>query len=90
MPVSWNGAPLCQVNGAGGIRYRGETARNPLTETALERAADIVYMTPKRECHMDGILEQIRGCVPDLDTMIAREENMDGQIADLGQSLQAM
>ena len=39
-------------------------------------------MTVKREERMDGILEQIRRAVPDLDARIGQAQNEDGQIAD--------
>ena len=47
-------------------------------------------MTAKREDRIDGILEQIRKCVPDLDAQIGQAQNEDGQVADLGQWSQMM
>ena len=191
MPVSWQEAPLCRVNGVGGIRYRSEVVRDPDAGEALNRVLDIINvtdeymrllekapqlnatgldesykclnefngavlaahhssrgwdfvtwcrdysgeavtqghyvggdyegakrdfairaglvpqkelfsqeqlaeihrcvetvrdmdlpMTVKREDRMDGILEQIRRAVPDLDMRIGQAQNEDGQIAD--------
>ena len=45
MPVTWQDAPLCRVNGVGGIRYREENVRNPDAEDALLRVLDIVNTT---------------------------------------------
>ena len=42
MPVSWQEAPLCRVNGAGEVRYRSEAVRGPDAEAALNHAVDIV------------------------------------------------
>ena len=45
MPVFWQEAPLCRVNGVGGVRYRSEVTRDPGSEAALNRAIDIVNVT---------------------------------------------
>ena len=200
MPVFWQEAPLCRVNGVGGVRYRSEVTRDPGSEAALNRAIDLVNvteeymrllekaprlnatgldesykllnefnsavlaahhtssqgwdfvtwcrdysgegvtqghyvggdyegakrdfavraglvpqkelfsqeqlaeihrcvetvrdmdfsMTVKREERMDGILEQIRRAVPDLDARIGQAQNEDGQIADHTQWSQTM
>ena len=45
MPVFWQEAPLCRVNGLGGIRYHEEDVRNPDAEDALLRVLNIVNTT---------------------------------------------
>ncbi len=40
MSVSWQGAPLCRVNGVGGVRYRDEALKRPGASEALDRVAD--------------------------------------------------
>ena len=45
MPISWREAPLCRVDGVGGVRYRSEAVRKPDAEEALERVLDIVNVT---------------------------------------------
>ncbi len=42
MPVTWREAPLCRVNGAGGVRYRKEDIQGPKVEDALIRVLKIV------------------------------------------------
>ena len=55
----------------------------------VETVRDMDFpMTVKREERMDGILEQIRRAVPDLDARIGKAQNEDGQIA--GQWTQRM
>ncbi len=41
MPVSWQGAPLCRVNGVGGVRYRDEALKRPGASEALDRVVDV-------------------------------------------------
>ncbi len=45
MPVSWQEAPLCRVNGLGGIRYHEEDVRNPDAKDALLLVLNIVNTT---------------------------------------------
>ena len=45
MPVSWREAPLCRVNGVGGVRYRKEDIQSPKVEDALIRVLKIVNTT---------------------------------------------
>ena len=57
----------------------------------VETVRDMDFpMTVKREDRMDGILDQIRQCVPDLDVRIGQAQNEDGQIADQNQWSQTM
>ena len=45
MPVSWQNAPLCKVNGLGGIRYHKEDVQSPDAEDAMLRVLNIVNTT---------------------------------------------
>ena len=57
----------------------------------METVRDMDFpMTVKRENRMDGILEQIRRAVPNLDARIGQVQNEDGQIADHTQWSQTM